>query len=520
MLMKTLVAALLFSPLLAAASTYNYRVASPGVKSGAVSPPPSAVLALSVAAVDFGASHVGQSVARSVTLSNTGNGPAAIGTPTTSTPFATSGDCPATLLAGASCSITTVFTPIAQGPASGSLAVTTSAGNLSASLVGEGLQLNFSVSPTTTIAFGTVLIGQTPVSAPVTLTNSGTEAIASVSIAPPSGYSVTANGCTTALAVNASCSFQVRFAPSVAAGYLGELTVTAGSVTRSIDVSGIGAAPPASSWTARASSFGTSNITNIAFGNGVFAAVGGGGKIATSADGISWTQRTTNTTADLRGITFGNGLFVASGGGGTLLTSTNGVSWAMKKIFTTSDYIWTIAFGNGVFVAGTNSNRLATSTDGVTWTQRTSPIGNIAHTAIAYGSGVFVATDYVGPTATSADGVTWTARTSPLGGNTFGLTYGNGQFVVVGAGGKIATSTNGTTWTTRASGATTQLEAVAYGNGTYFASGQSGVFLTSPDAVTWTRQTLNLGSSAIWGLAYGNNIYVAAGAGGALATSP
>ncbi|MGY2954787.1 hypothetical protein ACVWZQ_002946, partial [Thermostichus sp. MS-CIW-29] len=74
------------------------------------------------------------------------------------------------------------------------------------------------------------------------------------------------------------------------------------------------------SWTQRTS--GTSNQLNgVAYGNGLFVAVGWDGTILTSPDGVSWTQRTSGTSNWLNGVAYGNGLFVAVGWNSTILTS-------------------------------------------------------------------------------------------------------------------------------------------------------------------------------------------------------
>ena len=50
-------------------------------------------------------------------------------------------------------------------------------------------------------------------------------------------------------------------------------------------------------------------------------AVGRGGAILTSPDGVTWTQRTSGTSRDLNGVAYGNGLFVAVGDFGIIFTS-------------------------------------------------------------------------------------------------------------------------------------------------------------------------------------------------------
>ena len=72
----------------------------------------------------------------------------------------------------------------------------------------------------------------------------------------------------------------------------------------------------------RTSSFGTSAIRCVAYGNGLFVAVGASGKLATSSNGITWTQGTSSFgTSAINGITYGNGLFVAVGSNGKIATS-------------------------------------------------------------------------------------------------------------------------------------------------------------------------------------------------------
>ncbi len=58
-------------------------------------------------------------------------------------------------------------------------------------------------------------------------------------------------------------------------------------------------------------------------------AVGGGGTILTSPDGVTWTRRASGTTQHLHAVTYGNGLFVAVGSWGTVLLS-NGV-WRISR---------------------------------------------------------------------------------------------------------------------------------------------------------------------------------------------
>ena len=90
----------------------------------------------------------------------------------------------------------------------------------------------------------------------------------------------------------------------VAGGYYGKMAYSSDGVN----------------WIAVAdSTFGTSipdsYITEIAYGNGTFVAVGqAGGRMAYSSDGVTWTARNRRLT-NINAIAYGNGTFVAVGGG-------------------------------------------------------------------------------------------------------------------------------------------------------------------------------------------------------------
>jgi hypothetical protein len=91
-------------------------------------------------------------------------------------------------------------------------------------------------------------------------------------------------------------------------------------------------------------------LRGVAYGNSTFVAVGDGGTIITSPDGINWTVRTSGTTNILNAIAFGAGVFATAGGGGTILTSPDGVNWTTRASGTTN-LLRGIAFANSRFMA-------------------------------------------------------------------------------------------------------------------------------------------------------------------------
>lgn len=232
----------------------------------------------------------------------------------------------------------------------------------------------------------------------------------------------------------------------------------------------------------------------------------------TLASGHPWTARTLPSSSDWYSIAYGNGVFVAVGSGGTAAaTSPDGIIWTARSL--PSSGLWqSVAYGNSIFVAiRSNSAVAASSPDGINWTARTMPTSSFWG-SVTYGNGVFVAVASGGTAAaTSPDGITWTARTLPSSSAWEAVTFGNGVFVAIASGGAVAaSSTDGISWTARTLPSSANWRSVAYGNGVFAAVViTSSVAATSPDGITWTARTLP--SSADWkSVTYGNGVFVAA----------
>ena len=224
------------------------------------------------------------------------------------------------------------------------------------------------------------------------------------------------------------------------------------------------ASDPTGIWTLRSNPFVSPNaVDDVAYGLGLFVAVGGNygviGRIATSPDGITWTARTSSFgSTTILAITFGNGLFVAGGENGKIATSPDGITWTQRVSPFGGDHIRGMGFGNNTYVAVGEGNKLATSPDGITWSLGTSPL--VAANAIIYdvnygadGYWVFAAAETpagTGAVATATNPAgTWTQRVLNFGTDSaYGIGYGNGCWVIVGDYGSLATASDPTgTWT-------------------------------------------------------------------------
>jgi hypothetical protein len=214
--------------------------------------------------------------------------------------------------------------------------------------------------------------------------------------------------------------------------------------------------------------------------------------------GETWTKQISGTTEPLNAVAWG-GQWVAVGSGGTVLTSPNGITWTPRSSGTAlplNDLIYTgqqwVAIGAGGVVL--------TSPDGITWTERTSGTPAILNSIVHAGT-QFVIVGWDGIILTSPDAMTWTERLPVLGrqdsvhGGEGGILGGEdlhsvawtgSHLVAVGHHGSVLTSPDGITWTERSSGTTSALTSVVWDGKQLVAASTFGELFTSPDAITWT----------------------------------
>jgi hypothetical protein len=147
--------------------------------------------------------------------------------------------------------------------------------------------------------------------------------------------------------------------------------------------------------------------------------------IRSTADQTVWTSRTSARDDEWDGVAYGNGIFVAVGAGvGTtgVMTSPEGITWTSRVAAVANATWYGVTFANGIFVAvGFKSsvpNAVMTSSDGINWTARNSVASQSdAWNDVTFGNGIFVAVadDRTYRVMTSSDGITWTGRTAAGG---------------------------------------------------------------------------------------------------------
>ena len=118
-----------------------------------------------------------------------------------------------------------------------------------------------------------------------------------------------------------------------------------------------------------------STYNQIAFGNGRYVAVGGGGAVSVSYDGKTWTDCSNpDVTGDLRAVTYAQGHWFIGGINGTIMYTDDFVNWGIATSNSEGvRYVRAIVYMENKFYAACYNSSPArgeiwVSNDGMTWT--------------------------------------------------------------------------------------------------------------------------------------------------------
>ena len=247
----------------------------------------------------------------------------------------------------------------------------------------------------------------------------------------------------------------------------------------------------------------TQNLWGVAYGGGQYIAVGEGGTILRSPDGVAWTSTASGTTDWLLSVTYGHGQWVVVGDAGLVLTSPDGITWTKRATAISTRLNAVIPLPLGFFAVGESGRRLY-SADGVEWQTR-ADAGSVSVRpwlrGLIYDAGTV---RYSGSGGFLGETVAWRSAAETIGNYTTfryfssrnadladqpieGLALGAGTRIAVGHGGNIWSSRETSTWQTRGSGTTQGLRAASFQNGRFYAVGDSGTILRSDNGETWQR---------------------------------
>jgi Abnormal spindle-like microcephaly-assoc'd, ASPM-SPD-2-Hydin len=220
----------------AANSPQSVTLSGNGVATPAVS--------LSPSSLAFGNQVIGTtSAAQTVTLTNNGSASLNISSFQASLPFAQINNCPASLAAGASCSISVTFTPQSAGNANGGVTIFDNVSNSPQSVIltGTGLRpaaVSFNMGG---VGFPPQIVGTTSIPTQVILANAGDVALNLSSIATTLSFGQT-NNCPVTLAAGANCVLNLTVTPQASGPINGTLTVfdSAAGSPHALPLNGIG----------------------------------------------------------------------------------------------------------------------------------------------------------------------------------------------------------------------------------------------------------------------------------------
>lgn len=194
-------------------------------------------------------------------------------------------------------------------------------------------------------------------------------------------------------------------------------------------------------WTWRARTNNSTQVQGFGTnGSNIYVAVCDSGNLSSSTDsGVTWASRTSQFGSDrIHCVAFGNGIFVAVGAAGKISSSTDGITWTARTSGMSTNIINSVEFLNGNFVAvgaGANGGTggITTSTDGITWTKRTTPTGMGTQLySVTFGNGYYVAVGSLTTTAGcySTNLSTWTVLPTSVNDSTAYATFQNNQFII------------------------------------------------------------------------------------------
>jgi len=385
------------------------------------------------------------------------------------------------------------------------------------------------------------------------------------------GQAVTPPFNVTGLRNDVTYSFTVNSRVNGGPGGLGSTPVTVTPRLAGQTWSTLGSVPGASA--IRAMTYGgVPSPLNSSYAAFMFVAVGDGGAVFTSLDNQkTWTSRALPdalTGRQFNDVTYAFGRFVAVGNGGAVVYSADGVTWTAGTINSSTSLsntnLTALAFSGSSLMAVGQGGVVLTSTDGITWTAQSTNITQNLN-AVAFSSGstttipsavtvaaFWVAAGDAGAVYSSVDGITWTAMNAGLESvssawrgiailknQTSTLDCGVGSpavttvsisysIALVGDDGKVATAGPSLSWTLSTLTGAPRLNRVISPSGQFVAVGNAGAVYTgnlSADAstVSWTQRSSGTSNDLYGVLRYGkdaalsySNSYMAYGQGNAM----
>jgi hypothetical protein len=219
--------------------TYGRGIWQTPLLSGA----PQTTMTLAPSSLTFGSQAVNsKSSAKTITVTNSGKAPLIVRQVGVTGNFLETDDCGAPVQPNSSCQVQVIFAPSIVGTQSGTIQISANAGGSQnvVSLSGAGTSaLPIEILPAS-IDFGEQQTGTASDVKQVTVSNTGSSAVALNSESVTGSFAIKLNTCAGTLAPKSGCTLAIAFQPTQAGPASGMLTVVSGNGTQTVDLSGTG----------------------------------------------------------------------------------------------------------------------------------------------------------------------------------------------------------------------------------------------------------------------------------------
>jgi len=166
------------------------------------------------------------SLAKTVTLTNSGTAALNIANISTTGDFAQTNNCPLSLAKKAKCSILVTFTPTLTGARTGSLVFSDNGGTGTQTVVLKGAGVPQVFLSATTLSFGSFVVGVSSTPKAIVLTNNLVVPLNISGVVSASGDYSVQNGCGSQVPAKSSCSIAVTFTPTAVGSRNSQITIT------------------------------------------------------------------------------------------------------------------------------------------------------------------------------------------------------------------------------------------------------------------------------------------------------
>ncbi len=238
--------------------------------------------------------------------------------------------------------------------------------------------------------------------------------------------------------------------------------------------------PDGVTWSQASANVGMFN--DLTWDGSQYIAVGSGANTWTSADATTWVAHGLPGSYNLLGVIMRtSGLFIAVGESGRIVTSNDGSSWT-NRVSGGSDALISVAASASRIVAVGLNGAITSSSDGVSWSWQTSGIaaGADINSVIHAGPANFVAVGSGATILTSNDGLTWTKQAfNGLNSLLQSVMWDGNQYLAVGDTGSCIRSLDAVTWQNCSSDSVNDFYAIAGNTNVVVAVGDFGSILSS-----------------------------------------